>query len=197
MGRQSFPLLFVIVSIVLLTGNHVQAGLPHSRGRQSFMLAKGGPAMSFKLATSSFSNGGEIPKKFTCSGADVSPELAWSEAPAGTKSFALIADDPDAPGGTYTHWVVYDLPANKASLPENVAKTDEISGGGKQGRNDFRKIGYGGPCPPPGKAHRYFFRLNALDKMLNLSAGAGRQDVEQAMKGHVLGEAEVMGRFAR
>jgi len=153
--------------------------------------------MSFKLATSSFSNGGEIPKKFTCSGADVSPELAWSEAPAGTKSFALIADDPDAPGGTYTHWVVYDLPANKASLPENVAKTDEISGGGKQGRNDFRKIGYGGPCPPPGKAHRYFFRLNALDKMLNLSAGAGRQDVEQAMKGHVLGEAEVMGRFAR
>jgi len=153
--------------------------------------------MTFKLSSPSFENGGEIPQKFTCSGADVSPELAWANPPGGTRAFALIADDPDAPVGTWVHWVVFDLPPQAVRLPENVTKVDEISGGGKQGRNDFRKIGYGGPCPPPGKPHRYFFKLYALDKALDLKAGATKQDVERAMQGHILAQVELMGKFKR
>jgi Raf kinase inhibitor-like YbhB/YbcL family protein len=158
---------------------------------------QGGPSMAFTISSSSFQNGGEIPKKFACDGADVSPELSWSEPPAGSKSFALIADDPDAPVGTWTHWVVFDLPASITSLPENVSKVDELPSGGRQGRNDFRKIGYGGPCPPPGKPHRYFFKLYALDSKLNLKPGSSKQEVEQAMQGHILGKAEWMGRYRR
>jgi len=153
--------------------------------------------MAFSVTSPSFQNGGNIPKKFTCDGADVSPELHWTSLPAGTQSLALIADDPDAPVGTWTHWVLFDLPAQTTSLPENVPKVDELPSGGRQGRNDFRKIGYGGPCPPPGKPHRYFFKLYALDKKLDLKPGASKQDVEQAIQGHILGQAELMGRYQR
>ncbi len=114
-----------------------------------------------------------------------------------TQSFALIADDPDAPVGTWTHWVLFDLRGQTASLSEGMAKVDEVPGGGRQGRNDFRKIGYGGPCPPPGKPHRYFFKLYALDRILNLKAGASKQELEQAMQGHILGNAELMGTYRR
>ena len=153
--------------------------------------------MAFTISSSSFQNGANIPKKFTCDGTDVSPELRWSSPPAGTQSFALIADDPDAPVGTWTHWVLFDLPAETTSLPENVAKVEELPTGGRQGRNDFRKIGYGGPCPPPGKPHRYFFKLYALDTRLNLKPGASKQEIEQAMQGHILGKAELMGKYQR
>lgn len=153
--------------------------------------------MALAISTTSFPNGGDIPKKFTCDGADVSPELSWNGAPSGTQSFTLIADDPDAPVGTWTHWVLYDLPATTASLAEGVSKVDELGGGGRQGRNDFRKIGYGGPCPPPGKPHRYFFKLYALDAKLNLKPGATKQEVEQAMQGHSLAQAELMGKYRR
>ncbi len=153
--------------------------------------------MSFVLETKAFSKGGEIPARYTCSGDDASPSLSWSGAPQDTKGFALIVDDPDAPSGTFTHWIVYDLPAATHQLPESVAKTDDLSGGGRQGRNDFRRVGYGGPCPPPGKAHRYFFKLYALNAALNLPAGASRREVEGAMRGHVLAQAELMGKFAR
>lgn len=153
--------------------------------------------MAFTLSSSSFQNGGDIPQKFSCEGADVSPELSWTNPPAGTRSFALIADDPDAPAGTWTHWVLFDLPAQASGLPEGVAKVDEIPGGGRQGRNDFRKIGYGGPCPPPGKPHRYFFKLYALDKTLNLKPGASKAEVEGTMQGHILGQAELVGSFRR
>lgn len=153
--------------------------------------------MTFAISSSSFPNGGEIPKKFTCDGADVSPTLSWANPPRGTQSYALIADDPDAPVGTWTHWVVFDLPPQTASLSEGVAKVDEVPGGGRQGRNDFRKIGYGGPCPPPGKRHRYFFKLYALDKMLNLKPGSSKQEVEQAIQGHIVGKAELMGTYQR
>ena len=153
--------------------------------------------MPFSISSPSFSQGSEIPRKFTCDGADVSPELTWTGPPAGTQSFALIADDPDAPVGTWTHWVLYDLPAPTATLAEGVSKVDEVPTGGRQGRNDFRKIGYGGPCPPPGKPHRYFFKLYALDRMLNLKPGSSKQDVEQAMQNHILGKAEVMGTYRR
>jgi len=153
--------------------------------------------MTFSISSSSFSQGEEIPRKFTCDGADVSPELNWTGAPTGTQSFALIADDPDAPVGTWTHWVLYDLPAQTMVLLEGVSKVDEVPSGGRQGRNDFRKIGYGGPCPPPGKAHRYFFKLYALDRMLNLKPGSSKQEVEQAMQNHILGKTELMGKYQR
>jgi len=157
---------------------------------------KGG-ALAFTISSPSFHNGGQIPKKFTCDGADVSPGLQWGSAPSGTQSFALIADDPDAPVGTWTHWVLFDLPAQTNSLPEGIAKVDDPPSGGHQGRNDFRKIGYGGPCPPPGKPHRYFFKLYALDKKLDLKPGASKQEVEQAMQGHMVGQAEVFGMYQR
>jgi Raf kinase inhibitor-like YbhB/YbcL family protein len=153
--------------------------------------------MSLELTTSAFPAEGTIPKKFTCEGSDVSPPLAWSGAPQGTQSFALIVDDPDAPVGTWVHWVLYDLPGNAKELPEGVAKEGQLSNGVRQGRNDFRKIGYGGPCPPPGKPHRYFFKLYALDKKLDLKAGASKAEAESAMKGHILAQAELMGRYAR
>lgn len=153
--------------------------------------------MTFAISSPSFSNGGKIPTRFTCDGTDVSPELTWTAPPTGTQSFTLIADDPDAPVGTWTHWVLFNLPAHTTALPEGVTKVDEVPSGGRQGRNDFRKIGYGGPCPPPGKPHRYFFKLYALDKMLNLTPGARKQDVEQAMQGHILANAELMGTYQR
>jgi hypothetical protein len=153
--------------------------------------------MSFQILSTIFSNGDTIPKKFTCDGPDVSPQLNWKEAPAATKSFALIMDDPDAPAGTWVHWVLYNLPANTRELPEGMEKQEQLATGALQGRNDFRKIGYGGPCPPPGKPHRYYFKLYALDTKLNLKAGATKPDLERAMKGHILGEAEFMGRYGR
>lgn len=153
--------------------------------------------MALELKSTAFKPGGEIPKKFTCDGPDASPALTWNDPPAGTQSFTLIMDDPDAPGGTWVHWVVYDLPAGTRELPEGVPKVGEIQGGGRQGRNDFPKIGYGGPCPPPGKPHHYFFKLYALDAKLNLKAGATKRDVEQAMKGHILTQAELMGLYGR
>jgi len=154
--------------------------------------------MAFILTSAAFKDGAPIPAKYTCDGVDVSPPLAWSGAPAGTRSVALIADDPDAPGGTWVHWVLYNLPAEVSDLPENIAKVESLDlGGARQGRNDFRRPGYGGPCPPPGPAHRYFFKLYALDTRLELKAGAQNKDVEAAVEGHALGSAQLMGTYAR
>ena len=153
--------------------------------------------MTISISSNAFQNGGDIPRKFTCDGADVSPDLSWTNPPDGTQSFALIADDPDAPVGTWTHWVLFDLPAGTRQLNENVSKVDELPGGGRQGRNDFKRIGYGGPCPPPGKPHRYFFKLYAVDRKLDLKAGASKQEVEQALQGHTLAKAELMGKYKR
>ena len=155
--------------------------------------------MALVLTTTAFPAGGGIPATYTCDGADVSPALAWSGVPAGTAALALIVDDPDAPSGTWVHWVLFNLPGTLSALPEGVPKTDAPAGlgGALQGRNDFRRIGYGGPCPPPGKPHRYFFKLYALDAALPLKSGATKQDVERAMRGHVLAEASLMGTYAR
>lgn len=153
--------------------------------------------MSFQISSAAFSSGETIPKKFTCDGTDVSPQLRWKDAPAATQSLALIMDDPDAPVGTWVHWVLYNLPANTTELPEGVEKQEQVAAGGLQGRNDFRKIGYGGPCPPPGTPHRYYFKLYALDAKLGLKAGATKVDLERAMKGHILSEADLMGRYGR
>ena len=143
-----------------------------------------------------FPEGGSIPSQFTCDGSDRSPALAWSGAPAGTRSFALICDDPDAPAGTWVHWVYYDIPATVAGLPEGVSADTHPDPGGTQGTNDFRRTGYGGPCPPGG-THRYFFKLYALDTVLGLSPGATKRQLLQAMDGHILAEARLMGTYKR
>lgn len=155
--------------------------------------------MPLTLSSTAFEEGATIPVKHTCDGADASPPLAWTGAPPDTATFALIADDPDAPAGTWVHWVLYDLPGATTRLPENVPKAETLPdlGGALQGRTDFRRPGYGGPCPPPGPAHRYFFKLYALDAPLRLKAGATKGDVEAAMKGHVRGKAQLMGTYAR
>ncbi len=153
--------------------------------------------MPLELKSPDFSSRASIPRQFTCDGADISPALAWNGSPGGTRSFALIADDPDAPVGTWVHWVLFDLPANARALPQNVPKQEQLADGSRQGRNDFRKIGYGGPCPPPGKPHRYFFKLYALDTKLNLQPGAAKKDVERAMQGHILAQGEWMGLYGR
>lgn len=151
------------------------------------------------LTSQAFTEGAPIPTKHTCDGPDVSPPLAWSGAPPNAKSFALIMDDPDAPMGTWVHWVLWNLPTSTASLPEGVPKTDTLKafGGALQGNNTWPKIGYYGPCPPPGKPHRYFFKLYALDAMLGLKAGATKPDVEKATQGHVLAQAQLMGTYGR
>lgn len=154
-------------------------------------------AMNLTLTSAAFAEGQPIPQKYTCQGSDISPALTWTNAPANTKSFALIADDPDAPMGTWVHWVLYDLPPATTALPENVAKTQTIAGNARQGINDFHRPGYGGPCPPPGKPHRYYFKLYALDKMLDLKPGAMKPDVEAAMKGHILAQGQLMGTYQR
>jgi Raf kinase inhibitor-like YbhB/YbcL family protein len=193
-----FVSIFVFQVMVLWIAGIGPAALDRN-GAEPILLsaAQGARTMAFAIASTSFPNGGDIPKKFTCDGADVSPEISWTEPPAGAQSFALIADDPDAPAGTWTHWVLFDVPPATTSLPEGVSKVDELPGGERQGRNDFRKIGYNGPCPPPGKAHRYFFKLYALGSKLNLKPGATKQEVEQAMQGHILGKAEWVGKYKR
>lgn len=153
--------------------------------------------MPFELKSDAFSHGGDIPRKYTCDGSDISPALSWGEPPAGTQSVALITDDPDAPGGTWVHWVLYDLPTSVRELSENVPKDQELKNSARQGRNDFRKIGYGGPCPPPGRPHRYFFKLYALDAKLGIKAGVSKADLEETMRGHVLAETQLMGRYKR
>ena len=153
--------------------------------------------MSLTISSPGFSNGGDIAKKYTCDAADVSPQLAWTEPPAGTKTFALLVDDPDAPVGNWNHWTMWNLPASVRGVPEGAAKDAHLPDGSEQGRNDFGKTGYNGPCPPAGKPHRYYFRLFALDTRLDLKPGARKKELEGAMKGHVLAQAEWMGKYGR
>ena len=152
--------------------------------------------MDIKIKSPAFVPGGKIPGKYTCDGMDISPPLAWTSGPEGTKTFALICDDPDAPVGTWVHWVLFNLPADIIELRENVPPERELESGAKQGMNDFRKIGYGGPCPPGG-IHRYYFKLYALDTEINLEAGATKSELLKAMEGHILAEGQLMGRYER
>ena len=147
-----------------------------------------------KITSPSFADGGPIPSKYTCDGENVSPALSWEQVPPAARAFTLICDDPDAPAGTWVHWVLYDLPA---ALPEAAEATAQLPAGTSQGRNDFRQSGYGGPCPPKGTSHRYYFKLYALDRTLGLTPGATKADVEKAMKGQIMGEGHVMGTYKR
>jgi Raf kinase inhibitor-like YbhB/YbcL family protein len=153
--------------------------------------------MSLQFHSRAFQPGEAIPKKYTCDGQDISPPLQWSGAPAETQTLAMIMDDPDAPAGTWVHWVLYDLPATLSELGEGVAKQERLPIGGFQGKNSFGKIGYGGPCPPPGPAHRYFFKLYALKAKLGLPAGATKAEVESTMQGKIIAQGEFVGRYER
>ncbi len=161
------------------------------------IVVSGQSSKAFELRSSAFSLGGVIPVKYTCDGADVSPALRWTDPPAGTHGFALITDDPDAPGGTWVHWILYEIPSTVRELPEAVPARETIAGIGRQGTNDFKRVGYGGPCPPGGPAHRYFFRLYALDVQTSLPPRKVKGDLLKAIEGHVLGQAELMGRYLR
>ena len=151
--------------------------------------------MEMKVTSKAFQDGGMIPPQYTCTGANISPPLAWNSVPEKTKSLALIADDPDAPGKTWVHWIAFNLPASARELPENVPAQENINGG-KQGTNDFKKVGYGGPCPPSG-THRYYFKLYALDTDLTLDSSATKDQLLKAMEGHVLGEGQLMGKYQK
>ncbi len=151
------------------------------------------------IVSTAFENGGLIPERYTCKGENISPPLRWTGVPPEARSLVLICDDPDAPGGTFNHWVIYNIPPSVTELPEGVPPLPTLPalGDSLQGFNSFGKIGYGGPCPPPGPAHRYFFRLYALDKTLDLPPKARKDEVLKAMEGHILAVAETMGRFSR
>ncbi|MDB6066696.1 MAG: putative kinase inhibitor [Pedosphaera sp.] len=158
---------------------------------------KADAANSIALASPAFGDGKIIPTECTCDGKDLSPPLSWGVAPAGTKSFALTCEDPDAPGGTWTHWLYYGLPAGTTQLPQGVSAVENPPNGGRQCLNSFNRMGYGGPCPPPGQTHHYVFRIYALDSDISLQPSASLKDFNQAIKGHVLGQGELTGMYKR
>jgi len=153
--------------------------------------------MTFSLKSSAFTEGQRIPIPFTCLGANLSPPLNWNGAPSGTQEFALISDDPDAPMGTWVHWVIYKIPGKRSDLPEGIFKGDTVKDMGVQGKSSFGVNGYGGPCPPPGKDHHYYFKLYALSKPLDAHPGMSKDQLLEAMKGLILGQAQLMGVFSR
>jgi Raf kinase inhibitor-like YbhB/YbcL family protein len=150
--------------------------------------------MAFEITSPAFAHGGAIPSDFSCDGRDISPALIWTEPPAGTQSFALIMDDPDAPMGTWVHWVLYNIPASTRNLTEGTPTDPKLSDGSLQGKTSAGSTGYHGPCPPSG-THHYFFKLYALDTMLSLSAKADKKELLAAMEGHILANVELMGTF--
>jgi Raf kinase inhibitor-like YbhB/YbcL family protein len=160
-------------------------------------MQKGEAPMSIELTSTAFQPGAAIPKQYTGDGADLSPPLRWSQPPPSTKSIALICDDPDAPRGTWVHWVLFNLPAQIRELEEGAPTAATLPSGAKQGKNDFGKMGYGGPAPPKGKSHRYFFKLYALGVVVELPPGASKAQLEAEMKGHILAEGQLMGTYKR
>jgi hypothetical protein len=186
----------LIVVLFLALGVVVRGAGKYARRRSHSKEVK-----QMELASPAFRHRGSIPKEYTCDGKDYSPPLSWSVPPAGTKSFSLVMDDPDAPAGTWVHWVIYDLSAGERGLPKSVPRKPDLPDGAKQGTcwgvNSFSRVGYYGPCPPPGNPHRYSFRLYALDKVLGLAAKATKDRLESAMKGHVLATMELVGIYQR
>ena len=152
--------------------------------------------MTIKITSSAFTEGSMIPKRYTCDAEDVSPDLTWTGVPEGTKSLALICDDPDAPMGTWVHWVLFNLPPDINGLHAEIPPEKTLKNGARHGQNDFRKFGYGGPCPPGG-THRYFFKLYALDTVINLESGITKAQLLEAMEGHILAEGQLMGKYKR
>ncbi len=160
------------------------------------LTARGEGGMGLEVTSPAFEDGGLIPRKYTCDGEDISPPIRWRGIPPGTASIALISDDPDAPVGTWVHWVIFNIPPNTEGLEEGIPPEGVLSNGARQGLNDFRRIGYGGPCPPRG-VHRYYFKVYALDKVLDLGPGITKERLLEAMEGHILDRGELMGRYGR
>jgi hypothetical protein len=175
-------LFFGLGFMLLLAGCKRNASAPE---------AQGGNDMAITVTSSAFSEGGKIPRLYTCDDQNVSPPLAWTGVPTNTVSLALIMDDPDAPAGTWVHWVLFNLPPSLTGLEGGK------NGGGTEGKNDFNKLGYGGPCPPRGSNHRYFIKVYALDRMLDLKPGSTKAQVENAIKGHILAQGQLMGKYGR
>ncbi len=159
------------------------------------LLTGAAQAFAFELKSPAFAPNASIPRTHSCDGPDRSPPLRWTDPPAGAKSYALVVEDPDDPSGIWVHWVLYAIPASARQLPEGVSKRETVAGAGAQGVNDFRKVGWGGPCPPPGPAHRYIFTLYALDADPALAPGKTKEDLRAAIEGHIIGQAELTGRF--
>jgi hypothetical protein len=183
-------MLFFLVSVLSLQPARAQHEV------EDTLKAGDAEEMSLKLTSSAFGHEQQIPQRFTCDGQDVSPPLQWADAPAGTRSFALICDDPDAPGGTWVHWIIYNIPGDFAELSDSVISGRDIEGGINQGLNSWGKVSYGGPCPPRG-THRYFFRLYALDTMLDLKGPVDKERLLTEMEEHIVAEAELMGKYTR
>ncbi len=179
-------LLFILAAVLLLAAC-TRATTAGSTAENSEVVG-----MSLKLSSPSFQDNAVLPAKFTCEGADVNPGLRIGGVPSGSKSLVLIMDDPDAPAKVWEHWTVINIPPETVSISEN-----SVPAGAVQLTNDFRRVEWGGPCPPPGKVHRYQFKLYALDNLLNLGSSSRKSDVENAMKGHVLGEAVLVGTYKR
>jgi len=181
----------LLLAVLLVFSSNMAActrGIPASQKEVKVTLS---------LSSTAFKEGDKIPVKYTCDGQDMSPPLVWSEPPPVTKAFALIVDDPDAPGGVFTHWVLFNLPANVRQLGEGIPAQERLENGALQGKNDFGRIGYGGPCPPRGPAHRYRFTVYALDKPLDSKPSASKKQLLDVMKGHILTEGQLMGTYQR
>ncbi len=187
-GLVNIPMGLLLLALMLAAIDLVERAVASGRTEAK---------MEFTISSPSFTEGGSISKKFTCEGEDVSPQLTWSNSPKGTVTFALLVDDPDAPVGNWSHWAIWNIPGESQGLSEAVPKDPHLANGSVQGTNDFRRIGYNGPCPPAGKPHRYYFRVFALDRKLNVESTAGKRELEAAMKGHILSQAEWMGRYQR
>jgi len=152
--------------------------------------------MTIRVTSAVFEEGEPIPTRYTCSGVDISPPLEWNNLPENTESLAIIVEDPDAPGGLWTHWIIYNLPGDAMSLPEHVMGREKLDNGAEQGLNDFGRVGYGGPCPPNG-THRYFYKIYALDMKLEMPPLIKRDQLLGALKGHILDEGQLMGVYTR
>jgi Raf kinase inhibitor-like YbhB/YbcL family protein len=184
-------LKIVVVSIVISVLLFFIANSLFARDKKKEVVT-----VELEVKSSEFSQGGAIPGKHTCDGEDVSPPLRWSQGPRETKSYALICDDPDAPVGTWVHWVVYNIPVRVTSLDEDIPKTKSLRNGALQGVNDFKRYGYDGPCPPGG-THRYFFKLYALDTVIDAKPGLNKKKLLQEMEGHILAQGALMGKYSR
>jgi len=185
-GRIAF-FFFALVPVMLLACQNNE-NLPEKKELK---------LMTFHVKSSAFTDGGFIPEKYTCDGEDISPPLSWTLLPPNTKSIAIICDDPDAPGGTWVHWVLYGLAPNAPGLPEGISNRKVLPNGTKQGVNDFHKIGYGGPCPPKGAPHRYFFKVYALDEMIALDTGVSKKELLKAIEQHIIAKGQLMGKYKR
>ena len=186
---------FTVVGLLLLLAGCARQAPPSMKPLENVNLPQTSPS-AMQVTSTAIKQGQPIPRQYTCDGVNISPPLEWNGTPKSAKTIAIIADDPDAPAGTWVHWVVYNLPAENIGLVENLPLTEELKAGGFQGKNDFQKVGYGGPCPPSG-THRYFFKVYAVDTELPLKAGATKAEVEKAMQGHIVAQTQLMGTYSR